>query len=182
MPLLTTIVDAAQPWADLYANSKPLETGVLFAHFAGLLVGGGFALATDRLVFRSRRTPASDTTTLHRVLTELHAVHRPVLIGLGVTIVTGVLLFAADVETLATMATFWVKMGLIALLLANGWAMRNTEGRLRAVTGAQGAPGATDSTTFARSTALLRRLRVGAGMSFALWLAVTLAGVCLTNA
>jgi hypothetical protein len=181
MPLLTAIVQAAQPWADLYANSKPLETGVLFAHFAGLLVGGGFALATDRLVFRSRRIAASDTTVLQRVLAEIHSVHRPVLIGLAVTILTGVLLFAADAETLATMATFWVKMGLIALLLVNGWAMRNTEGRLRTVARAEEA-GTADSTTLARSTALLRRLRFSAAASFSLWLAVTLAGVCLTNA
>lgn len=176
MSLLNTLATAVQPWADAYSSSKVLETGVLFSHFAGLLVGGGFAMATDRLVLRSRRAPWSDPDARARVLAEIHSVHRPVLIGLTLTIATGALLLAADVETLMAMPIFWVKMAVLVALLANGWVMRRTEQRLLAASDGAGGSGGT-------ATDLdWRRLRLGAAASFTLWLAVTLGGVWLSNA
>ena len=41
------------------------------------------------------------------------------------------LLTAADLETFATSPVFWVKLGLVTLLLANGLVLERTESRLR---------------------------------------------------
>ena len=53
MAIIETLVAALKPWADFYGNTKPLQAGVEFLHVGGLLVGGGFALASDRAALRS---------------------------------------------------------------------------------------------------------------------------------
>ena len=58
----------AGPWAALYGDSPPLQAVVLFAHLAGLLVGGGFAVAADRATFR---VPRGDAGARERHLAEL---------------------------------------------------------------------------------------------------------------
>ncbi|MDP9349822.1 MAG: hypothetical protein M3P24_11895, partial [Gemmatimonadota bacterium] len=50
----------AGPWASLYNDSPPLQTVVLFAHLAGMLVGGGFALAADRATLRAAHADAAE--------------------------------------------------------------------------------------------------------------------------
>jgi hypothetical protein len=82
--------------------------------------------------------------------------------------VSGVALFFTDVETFAESVAFWVKMGLVALLLLNGLLMTRTESVLR-----RSADG---------DTASWGRLRTTAFASGVLWLATLLAGVALTNA
>ena len=47
-----------------------------------------------------------------------------VIAGLAMLFATGLLLFAADVDTFLPSRMFWIKMGLVALLLANGAMMR----------------------------------------------------------
>ena len=91
-----------------------------------------------------------------------------VLLGLILALGSGVLLFAADVATFARSPVFWVKMGLLALLLANGWLLSRTESELR--TGEIDRP------------ALWTRLGYISYASMALWLALILAGTLLTNA
>ncbi len=73
----------AKPWSDLYSRNIPLQTAVTFVHFAGILVAGGFALATDRMTLRMSGADAP-SRRLH--LAELRAVHRPVLAGLILTV------------------------------------------------------------------------------------------------
>lgn len=112
--LLAPWIDA---WTTLYSNSAALRTSVAFAHIAGLVVGGGSAIVADRATLAAWRRDAGARLAQVRVL---HATHRGVLVGLGVVTVSGVLLFAADVDTYLDSSVFWVKMGLIALLVANG--------------------------------------------------------------
>jgi hypothetical protein len=80
---------------------------------------------------------------------------------------SGVALLAADLETYFDSRIFWIKMGLIAVLLANGAVMNRTERALRAAGGG--------------ADVQWRRLRTIAITSLALWLTITLAGVALLN-
>lgn len=157
-----------QPFADAYAASAAMQTGTAFLHFAGLLTGGGFAIASDRAVWRA--AAAADELRRAHLLEDLDAVHRPVLVGLGVVFLTGFVLTLADVETYLMSVAFWSKMGLVALLLGNGWWLGRLAHSLRA--------GPVALTDAARRW---RLLRASSAASLTLWLAVTLAGVILTN-
>ena len=164
MPIVETVAAVAAPWAELYRNSKSLESGVAFAHFGALLVSGGLAIAADRSTLRAAGMDGTERT---RQMRELASVHRPVVVGLAIVFVSGVLLFAADVETYVGSTVFWIKMGLVTLLLLNGLVMQRAERWL-----ARGERAA------AHAWVVLKRASVA---SLTLWLAVTLAGVVLTN-
>jgi uncharacterized membrane protein len=163
-PIVVTMTSLAAPWAELYRNSKMLESGVAFAHFGALLVSGGLAIGADRSTLRA--AAASGPVRVHH-MNELSGVHRPVVVGLVIVFLSGVLLFGADVETYVASPAFWIKMGLIVLLLGNGLVMQRAEGWL-----------AGGERAAARAWVVLRRTSIA---SLALWLAVTLAGVVLTN-
>lgn len=163
-----TLLDLAAPWAKVYGHSKVLATVVVFVHVAAIVVGGGLAIALDRSTLRVRH---HEPGARARHLAELDTAHRVVLAGLVLSLLSGLALFAADVETFFGSWIFWLKMGLIGLLLANGALLTRTERRLRL--------GASDG---AEADAGWRRLRSIAFTSLALWLTITLAGVALTNA
>ena len=164
MVVLDHIVRLAQPWAVLFANTPALQTVTTFAHFGGFLLGGGFAIAADGATIRAARRIDRKR---RRQLAHIHAIHRVVLAGLALTLLSGVLMFAADVEAFATSLVFWTKMGLVLLLLANGGLMTLTESALRAGTTAP------DSGW--------QRMRLAAVCSFVLWFAAVLAGTVLVN-
>ena len=86
------------------------------------------------------------------------------LYGLAAVIVSGVLLFAADIDTYAPSKLFWIKMGMVAALMINGAFL------VRVGHGVQ----VPDERT--RQT-----LRWTAGLSLALWFLTTLVGVGLPN-
>jgi hypothetical protein len=46
-PAVTDVAGVVQPWASFYADHGWLQTTLLFAHLAGIFLGGGFAIATD---------------------------------------------------------------------------------------------------------------------------------------
>jgi hypothetical protein len=161
MPLVETLSQLAQPWASVYNDSRALSSGVMFSHLGGLLLGGGGAVAADRASLRAVRASATQQASHLR---ELALVHRAVIGGLSLTFVSGLLLAAADVETYATLPAFWVKMGLIALLLANGVWMQRTE------------------RTLAAGVPAWKRLHASAVASLVLWFAVLLASTFLTSA
>ena len=163
MTIFETLARLASPWASAYGDSKLLRNGVMFGHVGGFLIAGGLAIASDRAVIRASRA-APDARSVH--LSEFHSVHTPVLVGLAVTFVTGLLLFLADVETFATAPVFWIKMGFLALLLANGAGLRKAAHRLDA----GDAPD--------RAWQALRR---SAAASTLLWLVAVLTGVMLVN-
>lgn len=129
LDLLTRAEALARPWADAYNDSTVLQVGVTFAHIGGIVVAGGLALAADRTTLRVARAPA---LIRGHHLDELGALHRPVLIGLTVIFLSGVLLLGADVATYGPSWVFWSKMALIVALLANGALLMRAEQRLRA--------------------------------------------------
>jgi hypothetical protein len=153
-----------EPWAHVYADSKILATLVTFGHIASLLMAGGLAVATDRATLRALRLAASERG---RHLEELSGVHRLVVGGLTLSVITGLLLFASDVETFVGSWIFWLKMAFVCVLLANGYMMTRAERTLRA-----------DAAEASPAWGSLRR---SALVSVALWYAITLAGVALMN-
>lgn len=159
-----TLTRLAEPWAHLYADSKVVATVVTFGHIGSLLMAGGLAVTTDRATLRALRLAAVERG---RHLDELAGVHRLVVTGLAVSVITGALLFASDVETFIGSWLFWGKMALVALLLVNGYLMTRAERAVRR-----------DRTGSAPSWAHLRRTAL---VSVGLWYVITLAGVALTN-
>jgi hypothetical protein len=89
-------------------------------------------------------------------------IHTWVLAGLGLVLVSGLLMMLADLHTYATSVVFWTKMGLFVLLLGNGYGRIRAEAALRA-----GAPSGA------------RQLRRTSAVSLALWFAVLLVSTML---
>jgi hypothetical protein len=147
-------------WADRYGGSAVLSTSVTALHLAGMLLAGGLAVAADRSTLRALR---GSRLTSH--LDELGSVHRPVLAGLAITMVSGVLMLAADLDALAGSPVFWTKMAVLALLLANGWRLRRAAAACR-----HGRPGAAP------------HLGRAARCSAALWFAALVLGAVLPAA
>ncbi|HET6231055.1 MAG TPA: hypothetical protein VFE05_13360, partial [Longimicrobiaceae bacterium] len=97
-------------------------------------------------------------------LRELGSIHRPVVTGLVLVVLTGVLMLLSDVESLLPSPVYWAKMGAFVLLLVNGLMMQRAESRLSA-----GGPGAEDWGS----------LRGAAWRSAFLWFATLLLGTIL---
>jgi hypothetical protein len=158
-----SLVRAFEPWAAIYGDSSVLPTLVVFGHIAALLLAGGLAVTLDRGTLRAARGSAEDRT---RQVSELAAAHRLVVLGLALSAVTGVLLFAADVETYFVAPAFWTKMAFVAALLVNGYLMTRAEQRARAAEGSADA---------------WKSLRRNAVASMILWFATAFVGVALVN-
>ena len=94
----------------------------------------------------------------------LKRTHVVVILGLIALVVSGVLLFAADVSTYAPSKLFWLKMLMVAALMINGAVL------VRVGRGVQ----APDEGT-------RRTMRWTAGLSLALWFLTTLVGAGLPN-
>jgi hypothetical protein len=166
------IIQLFAPWQALYSDSKIASGTVTATHLLALLFGGGLAVAADRATLRSFSQHVDERL---RSLQNIRTTHRPVLIALVVLFVSGFALAAADLKTFLGSWIFWVKLGLVALLLINGFILERTETRLRlsTETGGDGSPS---------NDRLWRRLRVTAAMSIALWSATLVAGTLLVNA
>lgn len=164
MPTLETLVEVARPWAKFYSRSTPAQTIVLFTHLAGMLGGGGLAIAADRALWKARG--ATDDVRA-RVLAEVASVHRPVVAGLALSAISGVLMTAADLETYVPSPVWWGKLAAFALLLINGAWLQSLE------RGAQRAP--------ATLGPAWHRLALSSRFSCVLWFAVVLGGVLLVN-
>jgi uncharacterized membrane protein len=151
----------AATWSALFSNSAALRTAIDFIHIGGLLGAGGAAIAVDRATLRAARSEESARTAqLHA----LHSSHRVVISGLLAVIVSGLLLFAADTETFLYSRIFWIKMGLLVLLLINGAVLMRT------------------GDTAVRSGRInWPVLRLTAITSLVLWFLTTLAGAALPN-
>jgi hypothetical protein len=164
MSLPESIVNFFQPWNDYYSHSKGAETVVQFLHIGGLLLAGGLAVAADRGTLRTVRGVVADRG---QHLRELAAVHRSVITGLVVVVISGLAMLTADIETFFGSWIFWTKMGLVALLLINGLMMLRAETAL-----------AKDAAPASPAWSALRR---GAISSLALWFVITALGVALVN-
>ena len=159
--MTAALSQAVQSWTDVYSHSSVLRTLVGFVHVAGLVGGGGAAIAADRATLKATRRGA---LVGRNELTAIHTTHRVVVAGLAAVILSGVMLFAADVETYSVSRIFWVKMGMVAALMING-ALLVRVGRDGRVPN----PGLRSA---------LRRMTV---ISMALWFLTTLAGAALPN-
>lgn len=148
-------------WAAIFANHPLIRTGVDFIHIGGLVAAAGCALTADlATITAARRTPDSREAQL-RVLQRTH----PIIVGgLIALTVSGLLLLGADIGTFLYSTLFWIKMGLVGLLVINGVLMLVAERGARL-----GRAG---------SWPRLHALAVG---SLALWTLTTLAGAALPN-
>jgi Family of unknown function (DUF6644) len=150
-------------WASFYNDRTSVSAGITYLHIAGMLLGGGFAVVADREALRVSPA-ATPPERWADVVDQLPGVHRWVLVGLSVMFATGFLMMLADLDTYFTSAVFWTKMGLVALLLANGYGRVRAERLLR-----RG-----DATGWAQ----FRRTSIA---SVVLWFAVLLASTILTT-
>ena len=172
--LIATLAQWFAPWKAVYSDSRLLETGVVSVHVLATLVGGGIAIAADRDNLRTMRAEPGDCP---QVLDELHATHRPVLIGLAFLFLSGIALAAADVDTFAASPVFVAKLVLVALLCLNGVYLTRTEHLLRRRVFAESIwPDSPDPTP-----KLCRRLRRASWLSLGLWLSTAVVGVALQN-
>jgi uncharacterized membrane protein len=158
------IVHLLKPWNHFYSHSKMAETVVQSLHIGGVLMAGGLAIAADRGTLRALRAPAPDRAFPMR---ELAAVHRWVLTGLTVVVISGIGMLAADIETFFGSWIYWTKMALFVVLLVNGLVIVRTEAELRADPHEQSPHWA--------------RLRLRALTSIGLWFTITVLGVSLVN-
>jgi hypothetical protein len=104
-------------WASFFANHGIVRTMVGFMHVGGLLASGGCAVAADRATLLARRL---GLTERRLQLGSLKGLHRIVIAGLALIVISGVLMFASDFETYLYSKLFWTKMALFGLLLGNG--------------------------------------------------------------
>jgi hypothetical protein len=115
-------------WAHFSRHTAGLIVTLTYIHLAGILMGGGLAVATDRASLRLSPATAPDWA---QELTRLASVHRWVMAGLALIFASGFLLTLTELATFAVSAVFWTKMGLIALLLGNGFLRMRAETALR---------------------------------------------------
>ena len=122
LSVIAVVASWAEPWRAAVNHSVALSTGMLFVHLGALVCAGGFSLVAD---FEALRPPANGAT--------LAALGCRRLAGwaLAVLLTSGAALFLSDVSAFADMATFWLKMGCVALLLANARAAVTSGGQLR---------------------------------------------------
>ena len=156
--MLTSIIES---WNALYANHAAMRTAIEFTHIAGLAAGGGCAVVADLTALAAARGGPAPVAARLQLLEQTHLI---VVLGLVALTVSGVLLFAADVDMYLYSRIFWLKMGFMALLMANGARLLVVE--RWAASGD------------ARAWASLLRT---ATVSLVLWSLTTLAGAALTN-
>ena len=160
--MVAALRDLAVEWGSYYANHAVLRTLVAFAHVGGLIVAAGAAMVADRAVLASVRR--GDDLEREALLVSVRNTHAVVLTGLIAVMISGVLLFAADLDTYLASRLFWTKMALIVVLMINGLVLAAAE--RRAATG---------------HAASWRVLQWTATASLALWFLTTLTGVGLLN-
>jgi hypothetical protein len=159
MTVLGGVPALVERWAHFYGDRKMVSAAVTYVHLAGILLGGGLSVASDRTSFQL----GPDWPDVQRELARLYAVHRWVILGLALTVASGVLMLFADLHTYITSPLYWTKMGLLALLLSNGYLRMRAEVALR--------KGGTGWRTLHRTS----------GASMALWFLVLMAGAFLST-
>jgi len=156
-----TLHDLFITWGSFYANHPLTRTMITFAHIGGLVLAGGAAMTADRgLLLAARRS----TEDRRGQLAATRSTHGFVLWGLVLVTISGLLLFAADVDTFWASRVFWIKIGLILLLVVNGATLMRSERRASAGV-----------------ASAWQTLRWTAGASLLLWMLTTLAGAALLN-
>jgi hypothetical protein len=158
MIMLTQWLDS---WSAFYSNHAMMRTMVEFVHIGGLVAGGGCAIAADLATISATRQTAAARGTQLQLLGRTHAI---VVVGMVALSASGVLLFAADAETFLYSRVFWLKMGLMVMLLGNGWLLMRAE-----------------RAAHREGASAWRRLHLTAISSLVLWFLTTLVGASLPN-
>jgi uncharacterized membrane protein len=148
-------------WGSFFANHSLVRTLVAFAHVGGLVAAGGAAVAIDRELLA---VMGMGEDARQRLLATLHSTHSLVVVGLTLVTISGLLLFASDVDTFLYSRVFWIKMALLLLLTLNGVVLVAAKHRAER--------GRADAWPTLRATAIA---------SITLWLLVTLGGAALPN-
>ena len=159
---VTEMMQFVSNWAAWYSASAVLRTIVGFVHVGGLLVAGGHAVVADRVTLSVRH---ADPAARKAQLGALAKTHRVVVGGLALIVLSGLLLLTANLDTYWHSKVFWIKTGVVVLLLANGAFIVGAEHRAAA---------SNDAATWSR-------LSSGAVASLLLWLLTTLLGAALPN-
>lgn len=141
-----------------------VSLAIRFVHLAALMIGGGTALAIDRVVLGTARTCTEDRR--RAAFTAMKGSHRVVVPALAVVTASGILMAAADWTTFVESRLFWIKMMSFALLVLNGAALVAVE------------------RAYAKSTDPLmwRRVVLASAASCGLWLIILWIGEWLTVA
>jgi hypothetical protein len=121
MGLAASLGSVTSWWSTYYGDHQVVSALIRYLHLAALMVGGGTALAIDRVVLGTARRRTADRR--QAALTALRGSHRVVVPALVVVAVSGVLMTAADWATFEASKVFWTKMALFALLVVNGAAL-----------------------------------------------------------
>jgi hypothetical protein len=161
-----------EPWRRLYAQSPLLSTVILFGHLGGLLAAGGLAVAAERATLRLDPT---DDSERRRHLDDLERLRTPIWIAFAVALVSGALLFLADVEAFAASPIFWTKMSLVGLLIA----ATSLTARLDTALRRDGDAG-TSAETAVRARQWRRR-RASGVVTALLWFGLVLVGAALAS-
>ena len=167
-------IDAfVEPWRRVFSHSPLLSTVVLFGHLGGLLAAGGLTVAADRATLR---LDPRDDVDRRRHLADLARLQAPIWTMLAIALLSGALLFLADVEAFAASRIFWTKMALVALLVANTASTARLDAALRQ--DGQSAAHVGESSCDLRRW---RRRRAGAIASAVLWFGLVLVGAALAS-
>jgi uncharacterized membrane protein len=168
------IIAWCAPWSALFDHSKWISGTVTGVHIMALVIGGGLAIAADRMTLR---VPLADAAARRVQLDEVRSVHGIVLVNIILLFVSGVLLSMADIETFLESPVFWVKLALVAALVVNGALLTRLEQRLQHTMSANGPtnPPAINEGTWSR-------VRLFSWSSVFLWSATAVVGIVLSNA
>lgn len=93
-----------------------IKTIFIIAHVFGVVIGGGAAMVGDGVFLASARDGKLSATEL----TFIRLTGMMVWIGLLIITVTGLGIFALDVEKYSASAKFLAKMSIVGILIANG--------------------------------------------------------------
>jgi len=151
-------------WSVYYSDHQMVSLLIRYVHLAALMVGGGTALAIDRVVLGSARTRTEDRR--RAAFTAMKGSHRVVVPALAIVTASGILMAAADWTTFEASRLFWFKMISFGFLVINGMALVAAE------------------RAYAKKTdvTMWRRVVLASGASCALWLLILWIGEWLTIA
>jgi hypothetical protein len=102
---MVSLTQVAETWSSIYSSSWVLRSCLNFAHIGGLVGAGGCAIAADRATIIASRHSGEDRL---RQLSALHAVHGTVVAGLGIVVISGLLLMFADLDAYLHATVFWL--------------------------------------------------------------------------
>src|SRR6188768_394498 len=95
-------------WSVYYSDHQMVSLSIRYVHLAALMIGGGTALAIDRVVLGTARTRTDDRR--RAAFTAMKGSHRVVVPALGIVTASGILMAAADWTTFVESRLFWFKM------------------------------------------------------------------------